>query len=292
MNPPLHRLLGPVAGLFPMLPLAGLADSTIAPGDSFAHAANAGWVDFHPSASDGVEIEDSFLRGWAYAANFGWIHFGGTPANGHSYANDSAGDFGVNLDGNGRLSGYAYAGNIGWIRFEPTHGQPRIDFLSGQLDGSIYSGNIGWITLDTLSSDLVAASIARADSDSDGIADAWEYRHFGSLVVADATSNSDKDPLGDVAEYVTGTDPNDATSYFRLTSRVFDFDTHLVELSFTSSEDRVYRIEHSGDLVPPWADSGLGIFAPDPGVETTRSVALPDDPRHFVRAVSILPLQP
>lgn len=275
-----------------LIPLAGHADSTIDPSNSFAHAANAGWIDFHPSASDGIEIEDSFLRGHAYAANFGWIHLGGTPANGHSYANDGAGDFGVNLDASGRLSGYAYAGNIGWIRFEQTHGQPRLDFLTGQLSGSVYSGNIGWITLDTLSSDLVAASISRADSDGDGIADAWENLHFGGLGVADATSNTDGDPTSDLGEYEAGTDPNLASSYFRITSQVFDPGADTVDLSFTSSENRLYRIESSGDLVPPWTDSALGTFAADAGSTTARSIALPDEPRQFVRAVSILPLQP
>lgn len=44
------------------------------------------------------------------AANFGWIDPGdGAPANGHTYSNTSATDFGVNLAASGALTGYAYA---------------------------------------------------------------------------------------------------------------------------------------------------------------------------------------
>src|SRR5688572_20226508 len=80
------------------------AQSTIAPAQPHAYAANAGWVDFRPSAADGVVVDEAFLSGYAYAANFGWIHFGdGSPANGYAYANNSATDCGVNHDGVGNL---------------------------------------------------------------------------------------------------------------------------------------------------------------------------------------------
>ncbi len=30
-----------------------------------------------------------------------------------------------------------------------------------------------------------------------------------------------------------------------------------------------------------WADSGLGLFAPDPGASTTRTISWPDTPKHL-----------
>jgi hypothetical protein len=75
-----------------------VASSTISTTDRHAYAANAGWIDFRPTAGDGVRVDETFLSGYAYAANFGWIHLGdGSPENGHSYSNNSSSDYGVNL---------------------------------------------------------------------------------------------------------------------------------------------------------------------------------------------------
>jgi hypothetical protein len=102
-----------------------VASSTISTTDRHAYAANAGWIDFRPTAGDGVRVDETFLSGYAYAANFGWIHLGdGSPENGHSYSNNSSSDYGVNLAADGKLTGYAYSANIGWISFEQQWGQP------------------------------------------------------------------------------------------------------------------------------------------------------------------------
>uniref|UniRef100_UPI0040566958 right-handed parallel beta-helix repeat-containing protein n=1 Tax=Candidatus Electronema sp. TaxID=2698783 RepID=UPI0040566958 len=46
-----------------------------------------------------------------------------------------------------------------------------------------------------------------ADSDQDGIPDAWELEHFGDLS-HDASTDADNDGLNDLEEYQNGTDPN------------------------------------------------------------------------------------
>lgn len=84
----------------------GHAQSTIDAVGKFAYAANMGWLNFRPSATDGVVVGEAFLSGKIYAANYGWISLGnGTPANGHTYENTTATDFGVNHDGTGTLTG-------------------------------------------------------------------------------------------------------------------------------------------------------------------------------------------
>jgi len=51
-----------------------------------------------------------------------------------------------------------------------------------------------------------------ADTDSDGITDAWELRHFSSLVAADATSDFNYDGKLDVTHFVDGSFPGAVAS--------------------------------------------------------------------------------
>jgi hypothetical protein len=207
-----------------LLALAGLAagQSTISPTDRYAYAANAGWLDLRADTTNGLRVADTALSGYAYAANFGWIHFGdGTPANGHTYSNASATDYGVNVSPAGNLTGYAYAANVGWINLEQTHGQPKLDLRTGKFTGSAYSANLGWIALDTTFSDLATDTISRPDTDADGIADAWENLNFGNLTTATATSDRDGDGASDLSEYNAGTLPNDAASQLRIVSHTY-----------------------------------------------------------------------
>jgi hypothetical protein len=128
------------------------ADTTIDPVNRYAWAANTGFTDWRPSTAEGVNIGANFCSGFIYAANVGWVKMGtGTPANGTSYSNASATDFGVNCAagaaGEKNLRGFAYGANIGWVNFEPT-GNPRIILSSGRLRGFAWSANAGWINLD------------------------------------------------------------------------------------------------------------------------------------------------
>jgi hypothetical protein len=117
-----------------------------------AYAANTGWINLTPSAEHRVTAHATFLSGWAWSGNLGWIHFGdGSPANGTSYANDSAADFGVNRDGSGFLSGYAYSANAGWIQFGSASltgdQKSRYQAATDTLSGYAYSANTGWLFL-------------------------------------------------------------------------------------------------------------------------------------------------
>ena len=65
---------------------------------------------------------------------------------------------------------------------------------------------------------IVAAPGTSPDSNSNGIADAWEYHYFGGLTTPNGGANDDfdGDGLSNWYEYVTGTDPTDPSSGFRL----------------------------------------------------------------------------
>ena len=284
----MNRILLP---LFVSSIAGALGQSSISPAAHFAYAANAGWIDFRGTASDGVRLTETFLSGKAYAANFGWIDFGdGSPSNGHSYSNASATDFGVNLAADGALNGAAYAANLGWISFEQIHGKPRLDLLTGQLSGHVHAANAGWIELDTTFSDLATLFVARPDSDGDGITDAWEMLHFANLSMATTISDADGDLATDLQEYEAGTDPRDPGSSFRIVTHSFAPGGTSVVVTFTSSPGRLYRIEHDTDLQGPWTNSTLGLFTPDAGPLTSRAVTTSDGPRRFIRAVSVKPL--
>jgi hypothetical protein len=145
------KTLGLALGLSVVFITAGRANTTIDPVNHYAWGANIGFTDWRPSTSDGVNIGDNFCAGFIYAANVGWMQMGtGTPANGTSYSNTSATDFGVNCSagaaGEKNLRGFAYGANIGWVNFEAT-GNPRVILSTGQLRGFGWSANVGWINL-------------------------------------------------------------------------------------------------------------------------------------------------
>jgi len=282
------------AALF--LSLAGLApaQTTISSTDRFAWVANAGWLDFRADSTNGLRVADTALSGYSYAANFGWIHFGdGTPDNGHTYSNTSATDYGVNISPAGNLTGYAYAANVGWITWEQTQGQPRLDLRTGKFTGSAYSANLGWIALDTIFSDLATSTIARPDTDGDGIADAWEKLHFGNLTTATASTDSDGDGASDLSEYNAGTLPKDPGSRLRIVSHTYAAGFTLANISFTSVATRNYRLEYDQDLLGVWTNSALGTFPPVGSLTSANLTALSTAPRRFFRVLALsLPTQP
>ena len=270
------------------------AQSTISSTDRFAHAANAGWIDFRPTAADGVRVTETYLSGKAYAANIGWIDFGsGHPGNGYSYANGVDADFGVNLSQTGALTGYAYSANVGWITFDQSSGQPRLDFLTGRFTGHAYFANLGWIALDSPATHLAAATIACPDTDADGIGDAFEMLYFHNLGRAGPASDSDRDGRSDRAEFIANTNPLDAQSHLSILGQTFPAfnaaGTKSIVLQFTSSANRLYTIERSTDLTS-WADSGLGLFAGDPSGLSASGFSFVDGPRSFFRITAHKPL--
>jgi hypothetical protein len=106
-------------------------------GSQYAYGENIGWINFEPSATEGVHVDSNNLDGFIWAENIGWINL--SPSTG-----------GVANDGSGNLSGYAWGENVGWINFDPNVPGDSNDYgvtidSDGNFDGYAWGENIGWL---------------------------------------------------------------------------------------------------------------------------------------------------
>jgi hypothetical protein len=272
---------------------AASGDSNVNPVQAYAWGENVGWLTWRPDPLNGVEVSQFICAGYIYSGNLGWINLGsGLPDDGIAYQNNSASDFGVNVDQSGNLEGLAYGGNIGWIVFEKT-GAPRVDLGTGKLSGFAYGANVGWIDLGDAASGVKVDSIsAGTDSDGDGIPDAWEMRYAGNLTTFTATSDYDGDGQSDLQEYLADTNPLDPTDYLHIVAFSLSEDKTSSAIAWNTKPTRQYRILIRPSLAPSgsWFDSGLGLQSPNPGV-MTRTVYL-DVTDTFFRIEAVRPLAP
>jgi hypothetical protein len=277
------------------------AATTINATNSFAYGANLGWLNWRGDVTNGAVVGEYVCSGSIWSANCGWISLGsGAPANGLQYGNASATDFGVNVTGHfvsggvprAQLRGFAYGANIGWINFEAT-GNPQISLSTGQLSGFAWSANCGWIDLASatafVQTDFI---IPGADTDGDGIADAFEffYTNPDSLAVFTATGDRDGDGESDGEEYLANTNPNDPTSALRITNFTSNGATTF-DLTWTSHAARRYRIENKTDLLAATWTLTLDNILPD-GATTTRNGVTAASPQRYFRVQAFLPLAP
>ena len=216
----------------------------------------------------------------------------GTPANGIYYQNLSAGDFGVNQDGLGNLRGYAYGANIGWINFENT-GAPKVDLVTGKFSGSAWSANCGWISLSNAVAYVQTDTISPGLLDTNGLPIAWELTYFGHTNV-DANADPDHDGASNLQEYLAGTNPNDANDCLRITGFGALPWGGSTTVTWKSVPTRLYRVLSAEAIggAAPWADSGRGVLAPDPGGITTRTLTNAPAEQQFYRIQAIIPLSP
>jgi hypothetical protein len=84
------------------------------------------------------------------------------------------------------------------------------------------------------------------DTDGDGLGDAWELQHFGSLS-ATPTGDPDGDGVNNLGEFRAGTDPTDPGSRFEVVeiSKV----PNGVSIQWSSQSDRSYRVRRSPTLL-------------------------------------------
>jgi hypothetical protein len=271
------------------------ADATTIHGTNrFAYAGNIGWLNMRGDVANGAKIGLYFTTGYVWSANAGWISLGsGTPTNGHSYANNSATDWGVNLVlPGGSLRGMAYGANIGWINFE-TNGNARVDLVTGKLDGYAYGANVGWISLSNSQAHVQTDFLDWGpDSDGDGIPDAYEYVTTGSLTNLTTGGDFDDDGAGDREEFLADTDPLDGSSLLEVTALNRAVATNAV--TWTVEPTRTYRLEQASivDNSAVWSDSGLGVLPPGGGSTLTGLVSDSAATTRFYRAKALVPLAP
>lgn len=283
------------------------AATTIDPVNKHSYAANLGWIDWRGDTNNGAVIGEYVCSGYVWAANVGWIDLGdGSPANGIQYQNNSSTDYGVNHDGLGHLRGLAYGANIGWILFTnatasgalPAEDVPQLDLKTGNLSGYAYSANCGWISLSNAFAYVRTGFIQPgADSDGDGITDAWELIYTNSLTAFTASSDTDGDGVSDLAEHGADTNPFDPNDFLHITDYLALFggadETNV--LTWTSKETRCYQLEYRTNLSvgTPWVDASA-VFTPDPGETTMRLIILSGAPlaERYFRVESLKPLAP
>jgi len=277
-------------------------DSTINPTNRAAWGANIGWIDWRGDVTHGAVIGEYVCSGSLYAANTGWINLGsGRPANGIAYLNNTADDFGVNHDGLGNLHGLAWGANVGWLLFTNRDAAgrsfdgPRIDLVSGSLSGRVFGANIGWITLINSAARVQTDRVlAGADSDLDGIADAFETLWAGGLSVMNGTSDLDGDGSTDRSEYLAATNPGDPADRLQLTQILVGTGGATLGATWTSSSSRFYHLQQRAGLGTNsvWLDSGLGLIIPDGGPTTTRTFPAVAVDQRFLRVEAVRPLTP
>lgn len=131
------------------------------------------------------------------------------------------------------------------------------------------------------SSAAFEVAAALADTDADGMPDAWEGAHGLAVGSNDSAADADGDGGTNLGEYLAGTDPADPASRFRLTG------CELAGGDFTVSWDgvagRVYQLSTSDSLAGAWAPLSPLVLATADG---PLSVAVPAGGglRLFVRA--------
>ena len=125
------------------------------------------------------------------------------------------------------------------------------------------------------------------DSDADQMPDTWEQTYFGDLSQG-ANDDYDGDGQSNLSEFLAGTNPNSTSDVLRITDIAYDATTGACTLQWNSVVGKRYQVQHSPDLVTPWASIGTGV-PPVASTTTTKIVNLtPGGLRHYFR-VEVLP---
>ncbi len=119
------------------------------------------------------------------------------------------------------------------------------------------------------------------DADRDGLADAWELRHFGNLA-STATDDPDGDGQSNAVEFATGTLPLSGSSLFAATASNSGAGT--LTLGWPSVPGKIYRIESGPAPGGPWSPLTTVPAADFPSATTSRTIDLtPSFPMRFYR---------
>jgi len=102
------------------------------------------------------------------------------------------------------------------------------------------------------------------DSDGDGIEDAWELLHFGSLTNLGAGLDWDADGFLDIEEFWAGTNPTNFASRLQLVETATQPSGSGVVIRWQSASNRVYSVSRSTNLVSGFAPLATGLPAVPP----------------------------
>ncbi|MDF7798983.1 right-handed parallel beta-helix repeat-containing protein [Pontiellaceae bacterium B1224] len=103
--------------------------------------------------------------------------------------------------------------------------------------------------------------VGKADSDEDGLLDEWERRWFGGNVLPG--NNSDGDGQSNGEEYVSGTDPTNAFSFFTTANAMAEVNgTNSFVLEWVAMPDRLYSVLWATNLTSGFQTLETGIELP------------------------------
>jgi hypothetical protein len=106
-----------------------------------------------------------------------------------------------------------------------------------------------------------------ADTDSDGLSDAWENRYFPDLAAASSTEDTDGDGQSNAKEAVAGTSPLSSASVLKIAQAEVTANKS-VRLVWDSVPGRTYAVQSSPDL-RTWTTYPIRYYASTTRTETT-----------------------
>jgi hypothetical protein len=155
--------------------------------------------------------------------------------------------------------------------------QPGKNTLAVELHLSATSDSDGWWDAELT---CTLASVP-TDTDGDGMPDAWEVAHsLDPANPADASGDLDADGQRNGDEYLSGTNPNDAGSVFRIES--IERFSGGCRVTLPTVSGKVYRLEYSPDLIE-WFPAAADVVATGPSLQIVDAAAVGES-RRFYRA--------
>jgi subtilisin family serine protease len=110
----------------------------------------------------------------------------------------------------------------------------NVDVVPG-LQGKVHTG--GRLNLQRM-----------VDTDANGLPDWWELQYFGHLTGTDPNADPDHDGMSNLAEWLAGTNPTNASSCLRLIALTAN-KTNAFVVSWPSVAGKYYRLERATNLL-------------------------------------------
>ncbi|MGA2240861.1 MAG: S8 family serine peptidase [Verrucomicrobiota bacterium] len=119
------------------------------------------------------------------------------------------------------------------------------------------------------------------DTDTNSLPDWWELQYFGHLTGTDPNADADHDGMSNLAEWLAGTNPTNASSYLRLMARPSG-NTNAFVVRWPSVAGKYYRLERATNLLTGFNSTvRTNIAATAPTNTETDTAVLPGNARFY-----------